>query len=257
MHNLEIIFWLFVFFITSFFYSSTGLGGASAFLAYLSIMKIDYKIIPSLALFLSIISSLTSSIIWIKSGNFNKKTIPFIIFSSPAAFLGGKLTIQEKTFNILLIITLVSVGVSMFFERNKSEKDDVEEKGLLEWLIALFLSSAIGFFSGIVGIGGGIFLIPLLVKLKFMSQKEASAAGAVFILINSISGFIGQSSKIKPDIYNIAKFSVPVILGAFFGSYISSTKLKPSTIKKVFGSVLIFISLLKFLEFIGLIRLRR
>lgn len=257
MHNLEVIFWLFVFFITAFFYSSTGLGGASAFLAYFSMMKIDYKIIPSLALFLSVISSLTSSIIWIRSGNFNKKTIPLIIFSFPASFLGGKVIVQERTFNILLIITLVSVGVSLLFERNKSEKNNVKEKGPLEWLIALFLSSAIGFFSGIVGIGGGIFLIPLLVKMKFMNQKEASAAGAVFILVNSISGFIGQATKVKPDIYSIAKFSIPVILGAFLGSYISSTKLKPSTIKKIFGSILLFISLLKFLEVVGLIRLTR
>jgi uncharacterized protein len=272
--------WIFVFFITSFFYSASGLGGASAYLAYFSLMKLEHTHIPPTALFLSVLSTFTSTINWIKSGYIKKTSILFLIASVPAAFFGGKMKISQMTFNILLIITLFLVGFLMLKseskekenERNKNEDNgkndpksgvekisnyqektsnyhyDDDKAKIKKIILALSLSSAIGFISGVIGIGGGIFLIPIVYWIGIMDYKSASATGAIFIFFNSIFGLLGHITKQSPDIILILKFSVPVVLGAFAGSFLGARKFSAEIIKKIFGFVVIFIASIKSIE---------
>jgi len=249
MMDMSDIIWVLIFFITAFFYSASGLGGASAYLAYFSIMKVDYTHIPATALFLSVISTFTSTINWMREKYLNKNTIPFLIVSVPSAFLGGKIKLSEQTFNILLIITLLVVGVLMFKPENKNKENrKIQQENAIikrKIILALPISASIGFVSGIIGIGGGVFLIPVIYAMGIMDYKYASATGTIFIFLNSISGFFGQITKQPPDIKLILKFSVPVILGAFSGSFLSSKKFSERLVKKIFGGVVISLALIK------------
>jgi uncharacterized membrane protein YfcA len=252
MMDMSDIIWMLIFFITAFFYSASGLGGASAYLAYFSIMKVDYTHIPATALFLSVISTFTSTINWIREKYINKTAIPFLIVSVPSAFLGGKIKLSEQTFNILLIITLLIVGILMFKPESKNRENGKIQQNITttkkKIILALPISAAIGFVSGTIGIGGGVFLIPIIYGMGIMDYKYASATGAIFIFLNSISGLFGQITKQTPDINLILKFSAPVISGAFLGSFLSSKKFSANLVKKIFGGVVILLTLIKSAE---------
>ena len=246
--------WMLIFLITSFFYSSSGMGGASAFLAYFSIMGIPYEIIPSSALFLSVFSSAITTFNWIKAGYFRKINIAIVLSSSPFAFLGGIVRIEEETFNIAVSLTLISVGILMLLRKSgeKGENDvrpqesNPDKRESAKKLFILFLlSCALGFFGGLIGIGCGVFLFPLVYLLGIMNEKESATAGAFFILINSIFGLAGHITKSSFHLGFALKFLFPVAVGAFFGSRLSSRKFSQNTVRIIFSIVIISIGVIK------------
>ena len=212
-----------LFFITAILYSSVGFGGGSTYLALLLIWDIPYYIFPVIALLCNIIVVTGNSFNYVRAGNHNFKLLmPFLIGSIPMAFYGGTLIIDKKIFEILLFLVL-SVAGSLLLINNKSylEKNVIIKK--LNSFISILIGSILGLISGIVGIGGGIFLSPILFLLKADKPKNIVTTASLFILINSISGILGQLTKdiVLNEIKLYWPLFLTVLIGGLFGNYLN------------------------------------
>ena len=211
------------FFITAILYSSVGFGGGSTYLALLLIWNIPYYILPVIALLCNIIVVSGNSFNYIRSGNYNfKLLIPFLIGSIPFAFLGGSLKIEKEVFEILLFFILSIAGILLLINnRSYADKDFVIKR--INFNISLLIGSILGLISGIVGIGGGIFLSPILFLLKAEKPKIIVTTASLFILINSISGILGQLTKedIVNDLTNYWLLFFAVLIGGQIGNYLN------------------------------------
>ena len=183
------------FFITAILYSSVGFGGGSTYLALMLIWDIPYYIFPIIALFCNIIVVSGNSINYIRSGNLNLKLLtPYLFGSIPFAFFGALIVINKETFEILLFLILVMAGIFLLIESKSFNEDQIKIKQIPK-ILSIFIGSVIGFVSGIVGIGGGVFLSPLLFLMKAGYPKHIVTTASIFILINSIFGVAGQLTK--------------------------------------------------------------
>ena len=212
-----------LFFITAILYSSVGFGGGSTYLALLLIWDIPYFIFPVIALLCNIIVVSGNSFNYIRAGNHNfKLLLPFLIGSIPLAFFGGTLKIDKEIFEILLFIVLSIAGLLLLLN-NKSygEKKIIIKK--INFFISIIIGSILGFVSGVVGIGGGIFLSPILFLFKADSPKNIVTNASLFILINSISGIFGQLSKenIINEISPYWPLFFAVLVGGLFGNFLN------------------------------------
>ena len=177
-----------LFFITAILYSSIGFGGGSTYLALLLIWDIPYYIFPVIALICNIIVVTGNSINYVRTGNYNfKLLIPFLIGSIPLSFFGGTLIINKEIFEILLFLVLSIAGLLLLI-KNKSYEDKNIIVKKLNLFISILIGSFLGLISGVVGIGGGIFLSPILFLLKADTPKNIVTNASLFILVNSISG---------------------------------------------------------------------
>ena len=229
-----------LFFITAILYSSVGFGGGSTYLALLLIWNIPYYIFPVIALFCNILVVTGNSINYIRAGNHNiKLLIPFLIGSIPFSFLGGALIINKEIFEILLFIVLSIAGLLLMVNNKSYEKKEIKVKKL-NFIISFLIGSILGIVSGTVGIGGGIFLSPILFLLKADSPKNIATSASLFILINSISGIFGQLSK--ENIFNEVLLYWPlffaVIIGGFLGNFLN-LKIFSSRVLVLMTSVLV------------------
>ena len=212
-----------LFFITAILYSSVGFGGGSTYLALLLIWNIPYYIFPVIALFCNILVVTGNSINYIRAGNHNiKLLIPFLIGSIPFSFLGGTLIINKEIFEILLFIVLSIAGLLLMVNNKSYEKKEIKVKKL-NFIISFLIGSILGIVSGIVGIGGGIFLSPILFLLKADRPKNIATSASLFILINSISGIFGQLSKenILNEVLLYWPLFFAVIIGGFLGNFLN------------------------------------
>ena len=212
-----------LFFITAILYSSVGFGGGSTYLALLLIWDIPYFIFPVLALICNIIVVSGNSITYVKAGKHNLKLlIPFIVGSVPFAFFGGSLVINKEIFEFLLFLVLSTAGV-LLLTNNKSYEDENIIIKKLNFFVSLTIGSVLGFVSGIVGIGGGIFLSPILFLLKADKPQIIATTASLFILVNSISGILGQLTK--QTVINEIPFYWPlficVLIGGLIGNYLN------------------------------------
>ena len=184
-----------LFFITAILYSSVGFGGGSTYLALMLIWDIPYYIFPIIALFCNIIVVSGNSINYIKSGNLNfKLLIPYLIGSIPFAFYGASLQISKNVFEIILFFILTIAG-AMLLVKSRSLNNKKFKINKISKIFSVLIGSVIGFFSGLVGIGGGIFLSPILFLIKAGYPKQIATSASLFILINSIFGVAGQITK--------------------------------------------------------------
>ena len=212
-----------LFFITAILYSSVGFGGGSTYLALLLIWNIPYYIFPVIALFCNILVVTGNSINYIRAGNHNiKLLIPFLIGSIPFSFLGGTLIINKEIFEILLFIVLSIAGLLLMVNNKSYEKKEIKVKKL-NFIISFLIGSILGIVSGIVGIGGGIFLSPILFLLKADRPQNIVTSASLFILINSISGIFGQLSKenILNEVLLYWPLFFAVIIGGFLGNFLN------------------------------------
>ena len=176
-----------LFFITAILYSSVGFGGGSTYLALLLIWDVPYYIFPVIALFCNIIVVTGSSINYVRAGNHNfKLLVPFLVGSIPFAFLGGTLVIEKDIFELLLFLVLSIAGLLLLI-KNKSYEDKDAKVQKPNIFISLLIGSLLGLISGLVGIGGGIFLSPILFLIKADKPKNIVTTTSLFILLNSIS----------------------------------------------------------------------
>jgi uncharacterized membrane protein YfcA len=208
------------FFITAILYSSVGFGGGSTYLAFMLIWGIPFYIFPIIALFCNIIVVSGNSINFIRSGNLNiKLLIPYLIGSIPFAFIGGSIPIEKEFFEILLFITLIIAGFFLLMESESFNQNEIKINNIPK-IFSVIIGSIIGFISGLIGIGGGIFLSPLLFLIKAGYPKHITSTASLFILINSIFGIAGQLTKniILSEFLNYWPLFVAVLIGGQIGS---------------------------------------
>ena len=212
-----------LFFITAILYSSVGFGGGSTYLALLLIWDIPYYIFPVIALFCNIIVVTGNSINYVRAGNHNLRLlIPFLIGSIPLAYFGGTLIVNKEIFEILLFLVLSIAGILLLIN-NKSYEDKNLITKKLNLFISIIIGSILGLVSGIIGIGGGIFLSPILFLLKADKPKNIVTTSSLFILINSISGILGQLSKenVLNEIFIYWPLFSAVLIGGLFGNFLN------------------------------------
>ena len=208
------------FFITAILYSSVGFGGGSTYLALMLIWGIPFYIFPIIALFCNIIVVSGNSINFIRSGNLNiKLLIPYLIGSIPFAFMGGSIPIEKEFFEILLFITLIIAGFFLLMESESFNQNKIKINNIPK-IFSVIIGSIIGFISGLIGIGGGIFLSPLLFLIKAGYPKHITSTASLFILINSIFGIAGQLTKniSLSEFLNYWPLFVAVLIGGQIGS---------------------------------------
>ena len=230
----------FLFFLTATLYSSVGFGGGSTYLALLLIWDVPYLIFPIIALFCNVIVVSGSCFNYIRAGNINFKIlIPYLISSIPLAFIGGSLSIDKDFFEVLLFIVLVLAG-SLLLLRFKSIGKNIEVYNRVPIVISIIIGGFIGFISGVVGIGGGIFLSPILLLIRADSAKNVATAASLFILINSIAGIAGQFTKtyIISEIYIYWPLFILVLLGGQLGNFLN-LKIFPVRILTLVTSALV------------------
>ena len=234
-----------LFFVTAILYASVGFGGGSTYLALLLIWGIPYYIFPVIALVCNIFVVSGNSYNYIKAGNLNLKLlIPYLIGSVPLAFIGGSLQIDKNLFEIFLFVVLTIAGV-LLLVNFKSYDDNKTTYRNIPILISILIGGILGFISGVVGIGGGIFLSPILFLIKAGKPKHIVTTASVFILINSMFGVMGQLTKniVLSDISNYWYLFLVVIIGGHIGNYLN-LKIFPTRLLALVTSLLVlFVSI--------------
>ena len=212
-----------LFLITAILYSSVGFGGGSTYLALLLIWGIPYFIFPVIALSCNIIVVSGNCFNYIRAGNLNLKLlIPYLIGSIPLTYIGGSLPIEKKLFEILLFLVLATAGILLLFNF-KSYDDREESYRKIPASISIVIGGILGFISGAVGIGGGIFLSPILFLIRAGKPKHIVTTASLFILINSISGIIGQLTKndVLMELSNYWYLIVAALIGGQIGNFLN------------------------------------
>ena len=233
------------FLITSILYSSVGFGGGSTYLALMLIWEIPFYIIPILALCCNIIVVSGNSINYVRSGNLNLNLlVPYLIGSIPFAFFGASISISKELFEIILFIILFIAGILLLI-KNKSYRDDQIKINSVPKAVSIFIGSVIGFFSGIVGIGGGIFLSPILFLMKAGYPRHIATAASIFILINSIFGVAGQLTKniVFDEFLNYWPLFLCVLIGGQIGNLLNIKFLSNKTLTIITSMLVIFVSI--------------
>lgn len=233
-----------LFFLISFLYSTVGFGGGSSYLAILSLFVTDFNIIRTHALLCNIAVVTIGCIIAYKKGFLSfKKAIPYTILSVPAALLGATFKLSQKTFFILLGASLVLSAIALFFQVVRPVKALEDRKKV--WVRAMPLGSALGFLSGMVGIGGGIFLSPVLNLLNWEETKKIAGIAGFFILVNSIGGIAGLaiSGTIPVSMPFTFCVLIAVTAGGFAGSLISMKLFDALIIKRLTALLILFVGI--------------
>ena len=169
-----------LFVLVAFIYSSVGLGGGSSYTALMAIFGMSYLNIPTTSLALNLIVTSIGVINFWRNGHGRLGLIgPFMLTSIPMAYLAGTLILSKDIFQLLLLITLMLVVIRIYFLNNL--QFSFQLSGVKKWFFILGLGAVLGFVAGTVGIGGGIYLVPLIIMFGLGSEKEAAAAGAMFI----------------------------------------------------------------------------
>jgi len=232
------------FFITAILYSSVGFGGGSTYLALMLIWDIPYYIFPIIALFCNIIVVSGNSINYIRSGNLNIKLLtPYLVGSIPFAFLGASISIEKEIFEILLFFILIIAGIFLLIGSKSFNKDQIKIKQIPK-ILSISIGSVIGFISGIIGIGGGIFLSPLLFLMKAGYPKHIATTASLFILINSIFGVAGQLTKniVFNEFLNYWPLFLVVLMGGQVGNFLNIKFLTNKTLALITSLLVIFVA---------------
>jgi uncharacterized membrane protein YfcA len=235
---------LILFLVTAALYSSVGFGGGSTYLALLLIWNIPYFIFPIIALFCNIIVVSGNCFNYIRAGNLNLKLLlPYLIGSIPLAFIGGSLPVEKKFFEALLFLVLATAGILLLLNFKSYDNKEGSYKAV-SFPIAAVVGGILGFISGVVGIGGGIFLSPILFLLRAGKPKHIITAASLFILINSISGIIGQISKnfVLEELKNYSYLLFAVLIGGQIGNFLNLKIFSTRSLALVTGLLVFFVA---------------
>ena len=234
-----------LFLATAILYSSVGFGGGSTYLALLLIWGVPYFIFPVIALSCNIIVVSGNSFNYIRAGNLNLKLlIPYLIGSIPLAFIGGSLPIEKRLFEILLFLVLSAAGILLLLNF-KSYDDKEENYRKIPIPVSILIGGVLGFISGIVGIGGGIFLSPILFLIRAGRPKHIVTTASLFILINSVSGIIGQLTKnsVLTEIPNYWYLLVAVLIGGQIGNFLNLKVFTTRILALVTSCLVLFVAI--------------
>jgi hypothetical protein len=224
----------------SFLYSSVGHGGASGYLALMSLFSFPHLVMKPTALLLNIFVAGISFFYYYKGGFFNKKLfLYFALASIPMSFLGGTLDLDATLYKKILAILLIFAVLKML---NVFGKESIRIKEIKIWQ-GIIVGSAIGFFSGLIGIGGGIILSPVILLFHWGKMKEAAAVSALFIWVNSVAGLAGQLSSGVSVSSESFLMVIIALIGGVFGAYFGSKMVNNHTLRYVLAFVLIMASI--------------
>ena len=234
-----------LFFVTAVLYSSVGFGGGSTYLALLLIWGVPYFIFPLIALSCNIIVVSGNCFNYIRAGNLNLKLlIPYLIGSIPLAFIGGSLPIEKRLFEILLFLILTTAGILLLlnFRAYDNKKESYRKVPII---ISILIGGVLGFISGVVGIGGGIFLSPILFLIRAGKPKHIVTTASLFILINSFSGIMGQITKnaVLNEISNYWYLLLIVLVGGQLGNFLNLKIFPTRILALVTAGLVLFVAI--------------
>jgi uncharacterized protein len=234
-------------FLAAMLYASVGHGGASGYLAAMALLGVAPASIKPAALALNILVSLIAFVQFWRAGHFHWRYFwPFALTSVPFAFLGGQVHLPDTLYKPLLSIVLVLAALRLLIPQNTKKEEKEEEKMGVPRLPALCIGACIGLLSGLTGVGGGIFLTPLLLFFGWMKPKEAAVTSALFIFVNSLSALFSHLSKGGTFPASLPVWAVCAVLGGSIGAYLGTTKL-PVTAMRPLLAVALFIAAVKML----------
>jgi len=246
-----------LFFIVAALYAAVGFGGGSTYNALLVLNGTDYRILPAIALACNIV--VVSGGVWRFSRERLldvKALLPFLLASVPAAWIGGQLPVSETVFIGLLGGALLISGVRLLLQRDFVF--DTQAKRSIPLLLAGFTGGGIGLLSGLVGIGGGIFLAPVLYSLRWDTPRKIAAACSLFILANSAAGLSGQIMKLSDN--ETLALSIPywpllpaVFLGGHIGSWMASKHFDPVVLKRLTAGLILYVAARLIFRWFGLL----
>lgn len=232
------IFYVILFFV-AFLYAAVGHGGASGYLALMALYGVVPEEMKPTALVLNLFVSLTSFIQYYRGGYFSKKLfIPIAAASIPLAFIGGMITVEENIYKRILGILLLFPVIRFFFFKNV---DDSELKPH-NTTIAVVTGGVVGLLSGMIGIGGGIILSPILLLLHWTNQKQTAAISAAFIFVNSVAGLGGMVTQGISFTGDMVMYIMVAFTGGLLGAYLGSKKFNQNVLKYVLATVLLMAS---------------
>ncbi len=222
--------------VVAFLYAAVGHGGASGYLALMALFSFAPEQMKPTALLLNLFVAAISFLHYWRAGYFNWRLfLAFAVGSIPLSYFGGRMDVDPKIYKIILGVLLIFAILKMLnvFRKEKEELNKVS------WLFAITVGAAIGFFSGLIGIGGGIILSPVILLLNWGKAKEAAAVSALFIWVNSAAGMAGQlETGIEFGNYSWLFVGLAVV-GGFFGGYIGSSKMNNRAVRYLLAFVLL------------------
>lgn len=223
-------------FVVAFLYASVGHGGASGYLALMALFSITPNVMKPTALLLNLCVSLTSFIQFYRAGHFRFNIFwPFAIASIPLAYIGGLVIVDPFVYKKILGLLLLLPIIRFFFFTPYKQECLKQNSHIL----SLLLGGIIGLLSGLIGIGGGIILSPVLLLLNWANQKQTAAVSALFIFVNSFSGLAGQLTKGMYFTSDMYTYVVIAFAGGILGAYYGALKYKPHLLKNILASVLL------------------
>lgn len=240
MEELVISPWLLAtFFIcVAFVYSAVGLGGGSSYTALMAIFGVNYVAIPTISLALNLLVTSAGSFNFIRKKHARLRLIlPFLITSIPMSYLGGTLAVPKEIFYWILLTSLIFVAFRIYVWKNTSMRLSIGEFQRIA--LSLVSGSLLGLIAGIVGIGGGIYLVPLIIILGLGSVKEAAACGSIFIWANSFSGLVARFHYHSVDLAVFVPIILAVFVGGILGSHMGSSRFQPRTMEKILGAIIV------------------
>lgn len=232
------VFYVILFFV-AFLYAAVGHGGASGYLALMALYGIAPEEMKPTALVLNLFVSLTSFIQYYRGGYFSKKLfVPIAAASIPLAFIGGMITVEENIYKRILGILLLFPVIRFFFFKNVEDSDLKSHNTT----IAVVTGGVVGLLSGMIGIGGGIILSPILLLLHWTNQKQTAAISAAFIFVNSVAGLGGMITQGISFTGDMVMYIVVAFTGGLLGAYLGSKKFNQNVLKYVLATVLLMAS---------------
>ena len=227
-----------LFLLIAFIYSSVGLGGGSAYTALMAILGFGTLVIPMISLSLNVLVTLVGSINYIRHKHARLNLIlPFLLTSIPLAYLGGALQLDKQTFYWVLLVSLCFVAARIYLWQDM--RMELKLSATAKLVVALAAGTVLGFVAGVAGIGGGIYLVPLIIILGLGTQKEAAASGVIFIFINSISGIVSRFQYNMVDLANYIPLFGAVLVGGALGSYFGAAHYSAKKMEKILGLIIL------------------
>ena len=236
--SLTMIF-LLLLFVVAFLYAAVGHGGASGYLALMVVFGMMPEIMKPTALLLNLFVSLSAFVLFYKEGHFKWKIfLPFALASIPFSFLGGMISLDASVYKKILGILLLIPVIRLVAFPNK-DINDLKQSTLF---LSLLIGACIGFLSGLIGIGGGIILSPVLLLLAWTNQKQTAAISALFIFVNSLSGLAGQLTKginFQSEMFILVGVA---FAGGSVGAWLGARKFNQNILKYLLATVLLLAS---------------
>lgn len=242
------IYWLAAgFFVTAALYASVGFGGGSTYTALLTLAEVDYRILPAISLICNVIVVTGGTWRFIRAGELCwRKVIPLVAVSAPLAWLGGLTPISQPVFMLVLALSLLAAGLLLLFQRDPSA-GAIEIQGK-SGALDIAAGAGSGYLAGLVGIGGGIFLAPILHLTQWGSPRSIAATASFFILVNSLAGLAGQTMKLNASgegLISLAAYwplFAAVLIGGQIGSIAAIRLLSQALVRRATAVLILYVA---------------